>query len=232
MIAEFNIPDYRWSVRNGIFVQFQVMTEDGDCQKVVCQNDFAAPTDNNFCSFVYDKTMGDSLIIGSSCGLQSDITSTFNLRMNCENRARNFEYANVIKPLIPTNIGSCPLKSLSTKQTAKLERIESVMTSVETENANLYEVIVCGDATRKLQVDISVVGTDKYSAFATYVCPDKDCYAGSNPIYGWYENSGTNFNHLTITNLRPTTLYIIVYGRGLFNHLNNYTIGVDIVSIG
>jgi len=82
---------------------------------------------------------------------------------------------------------------------------------------------------KKIAVDLSVAAIDAKSAFATYICKNKDCYTGGSEE-GWYEDSGTSFNHIAIDNLRPSLLYFIVYGRGLFKNWNNYTINIDVRS--
>jgi len=123
----------------------------------------------------------------------------------------------------------CPSVFLHTKQTAKMETIQSVFTSTRTTLAKLYQIIVCGEPLQKVTVDISITGVDKFSAFSTYVCPTSDCDAGKT-INGWYDDSGATFNHISIYDLKPTTLYFRVYGRGLHNHFNNFTVSVDMRS--
>jgi len=241
--AEFNVPDVEWRFEDGIWIQFQVTSQNSNCATVLCQNDVKAPVNNNSCSFIYDQKYGTTLFVNSGCGGQSNMDSTLNFRIYCDKREIKERLGLVQKPLITkekeekkeklqlSTTAICPTTFLHTKQTAKTESIQSVFTSTRTTIAKLFQIIVCGLPTQKIILDIAITGTDKYSAFSTYVCPMIECDAGYTHL-GWYEDSGANFNHISISDLKPTILYFRVYGRGLHNHFNNFTISVDMKSYG
>jgi len=227
MVAESNIPDNEHSVPNGIWVEFLVLSQSDSCGNVLCQNNINSLVDPNSCSFIYNKALGSTLFVNLGCGGQSNMDYNFNLRIYCGNATMNMQQNDYF--IQPKSRAMCPTTYDNTKQTAKMETIQSVFTTVLTTQAKLYQIIICGQPQQKVTLDLSITGVDKYSAFTTYVCPTADCNAG-HLIPGWYDDSGANFNHITIRDLKPTTLYFRVYGRGLWNHMNNFTVSADMRS--
>jgi len=217
---DYNIPDDRWDYRNGNYFDFKMLGGE-KCNKLLCQNDPKGPDGkNNICSFRYSPELGTELYVYSNCGLTSAVTATANIRIDCINK-------------IPANYTSytagCPVNTLGTKQSIHLDTIDTVPTSKETDDANLYSFTACGDPTKKIKLNFAITGVTKESAFQTYVCDVPDCYT-ENSKPGWFDDSGTSFNIIEIDNLGNMQLWFIIYGRGLYKKYNNYTLGIDVSS--
>jgi len=220
MTVDFNNPDDPWDYRAGNFFDYVVLSGDNTCSQILCQNDYKAAISPNICSFKYTQSLGNNLYIRSTCGSISSITATMNMRIDCNKKIPDNYTKN--------NLG-CPSNYFGTKQTIVLETNDVVPTSKNLSKANYYTFTACGDPNKKQQVTISITGVGGDSAMSTYVCDKEDCYVSNSPS-GWFDDSGTLFNFIQINNLTPKQLWFFVMGRGLYEHSNNYTLGIDTTS--
>jgi len=84
-----------------------------------------------------------------------------------------------------------------------------------------YAIIVCPDRSTFASVSFNLQATDKYSATATYFCGLAPCNTDRSPP-GWFDDSGTGLNAVTISNMKTQLLYFNVYGWGKYKGVNSF----------
>jgi len=218
-----NLPFTRWSIPDGTFASFRVSGSANDCPTIACQNNPNAATNPNQCSFIYDPSLGTSLYVYGSAGKSAGFQATFNAKISCP-----------VKPVIPkavvrepSGLTACPPQPSNTKRSVVLVVPGNVATSPQTEFAKQYSVSVCSSKTPYASITYSAQSTNQVSAFATYFCTGDECNTNLAPV-GWYDQSGTAANLITIGNLQSQTLTFIVYGWGVYQGTNSFVFNIAI----
>jgi len=242
MVAAFNLPFTDWSIPDGTYVNFTLSGDGDSCASVPCQNDAESSVPNT-CSFVYNPLLGRRLYVVGEAGLSAGFQATFSMEII---RCPKLEYTlpevekillqskeerpQILPPKKSLTVApGCPTNAMLTKRSAGLDTQGQVRTSPKTTDAAKFFLSVCpGDRGIYSKVEFSLQATDGTSAFATYFCPSAPCSTNVSPV-GWYDDSGTALNSVSISNLKDQFLWFDVYGWGAFQGVNSYRFAVSLL---
>jgi len=222
MTASINLPFTDWVVEDGTYANFTITSDVDNCANIICQNSAKAASNPNRCTFIYDPKYGSRLYASGTAGNAGGFQGTYNLEINCTKRVtpvKNEDHGISNSP--------CPPNADITKRTILFNVPGQVKTSPRTSDAAKYEIAVCPDKQVFAQVSYSLQAVDKSSAFASYFCASTPCNVDVSPL-GWYDDSGTSLNAVTISNLKNQMLWLDVYGWGQFSGMNTYVFNMEI----
>jgi len=228
MTAYLNLPFTRWSVPDGTYANYSIYGEGDNCGLAACTNNPASP-DPFACVFAFNPRLGTKLYAVGVAGNAGGFQATFNMKIVCPannpGKARVFDV-----PASPTvNSAGCPANPDLTRRLINLNVDGDVITSPRTEDSKKYSLVVCPDRASFSAVYFTLQSTDRFSATASYFCSSSDCNTNNSPT-GWYDDSGTALNAVTITNLnKAQMLWFNIYGWGQYQGLNRFVFNVRIV---
>jgi len=213
--AEMNLPFSEWSVDNGIYTSYAIIGGN-NCNTLLCSNDINSQTPE-ICQFYLPSNLGSTVLyMVSESGITASLISTFNLRINCSLKSDSN----------PQNYsGVCPRVFSTSRRSIELNVPGSVLTSQT--QPNYYSFVICPSSSSVASFDFALEATDQYSQFATYFCPTTKCTPSLSPL-GWYDDSASAINHVTVSELKTQFIGFSVYGWGKYNAYNHYVFDVRI----
>jgi len=224
--ATINTPFTDWSLADGTYSNYSVFGVSDGCTKPLCSNT-PNGTDPFSCTFAYSAGHGSTLFAQGVTGLSAGFQATFNMRITCP--PGHVFKTNVVEPPVDKKLlAACPVADTS-KRYVTLSTPDRVLTSPKTTDAKKYAVYVCEDTTVFAQMRFNLQAADSVSATATYFCPSGPCSTNNSPT-GWFDDSGTATNFVSISNLKAQLLYFNVYGWGKHNAFNSYVFSIDVIN--
>jgi len=213
--AYMNFPFEEWSIPNGVYSQYSIIGGD-NCNTVLCSNDINSKSPQN-CSFYLPKNFTNDIYLVSRAGITVSLSATFSLKINCN--------AQGTTKFLPYK-GGCPVNADVCRQNVRLSEPGSIKTSPDV--PVIYSFLLCSVASSFISLEYVLEATNQRSAFATYFCRSHFCNAGQAQT-GWFDDSGSSVNTITIGQLNITSLYFAIYGWGDYEHFNSFVFNIQIV---
>jgi len=196
------------------------------CTAPLCSNNENNKTNPFSCTFVYKPAFGEQLYIIGVGGNAASFSATFNFRTTC-GASKEPETPRIESINSKTRLGApCPTSALRTKRFIALRTDGTVPTSYLTKDAKKYSLVICPDKSTYVSLNFNLQATDQYSAFATYFCLTTPCTVNNSPL-GFYDDSGTAINKISLSNLQNQMIYFNLYGWGKYQGTNSYLFNID-----
>jgi len=226
-LVGFNLPFTGWSLDDGTYLNFTVMSDGDACGTVLCRNDPTSPTVPGTCSFVIKSNIGARIFVSGVSGRAAGFQATFNMKISCPVQPLLDDSALKRETRENSGLAQCPQQADPTKRFVSLVTPGTAPTSPKTTDALKYAVAICPDQKAMASLSYNCQAVDQKSAMATYFCPAVNCNTNTAP-QGWFDQSGTALNFVQINSLSSQILYFTIYGWGEFQDKNTFVFNLQI----
>jgi len=215
-----NLPQKKWDVNAGYYVNLQVFSGmNGQCT-LVAQNNINSASPN-IADFMYVVGVGNRFYVRMSNSVGTGFVGTLDVRITCDASQKVLHGMEIKKQLVIPCGQSPTMMSMSYRPIKPLV----FPTSVGFEDWLQMKIPVClGDQFNGLRY--KGLATDTYSAASTRACSFSPCTAAAD---AGVDRSGSAINSFDIPNFTNRTLFLAFEGWGTFGESNNFSITLEAI---